>query len=52
LRVPDTYSAYARFFSSKEEGVSAAEGMIKQLVQGQEAVVRTARGIFPLLDNK
>ena len=24
--------------------------MIKQLVEGQEAVTRTARGIFPLLD--
>jgi starvation-inducible DNA-binding protein len=24
--------------------------MIKQLVHGQEAVTRTARGIFPLLD--
>ena len=27
-----------------------AEEMIRQLVQGQEAVVRTARSIFPLLD--
>ena len=27
-----------------------AEDMIKQLVDGQEAVTRTARGIFPLLD--
>jgi starvation-inducible DNA-binding protein len=27
--------------------VPAAEDMIRQLVEGQEAVVRTARGIFP-----
>ena len=48
---PGTYAAYARLSSIKEEeGVPAAEDMIKHLVQGQEAVVRTARGIFPLLD--
>jgi starvation-inducible DNA-binding protein len=29
------------------DGVPAAEEMIRQLVEGQEAVVRTARGIFP-----
>ena len=34
----------------EEEGVPNAQDMIKLLVQGQEAVVRTARGIFPLLD--
>jgi len=48
---PATYAAYARLATIKEEeGVPAAEDMIKLLVQGQEAVVRTARGIFPLLD--
>src|SRR3989338_10437637 len=48
---PGTYAAYARLSSIKEEeGVPSAQDMIKQLVQGQEAVVRTARGIFPLLD--
>lgn len=48
---PGTYSAYARLSSIKEEeDVPSAEDMIKLLVQGQEAVVRTARGIFPLLD--
>lgn len=48
---PGTYAAYARLSSIKEEeGVPTAEDMIKQLVQGQEAVVRTAREIFPLLD--
>ena len=48
---PGTYAEYARLSSIKEaDGVPAAEDMIKQLVQGQEAVVRTARSIFPLLD--
>jgi len=48
---PGTYAAYASLSSIKEEsGVPSAEEMIKLLVQGQEAVVRTARGIFPLLD--
>ncbi len=44
---PGTYAAYARLSSIKEEeGVPEAEEMIRQLVQGQEAVVRTARSIF------
>ncbi|MBU0806349.1 Dps family protein [Pseudomonas spirodelae] len=48
---PGTYAAYARLSSIKEEeGVPDAQDMIKLLVQGHEAVVRTARGIFPLLD--
>lgn len=48
---PGAYSIYARLSSIKEEeGVPSAEDMIRQLVQGQEAVTRTARGIFPLLD--
>ena len=48
---PGTYAAYARLSSIKEdEGIPSAEEMIKLLVQGQEAVTRTARGIFPLLD--
>jgi len=49
---PGSYSAYARLSSIQEaEGVPAATDMIRQLVQGQEAVVRTARGLFPLLDS-
>lgn len=48
---PGAYSIYARLSSIKEEeGVPSAEEMIQQLVAGQEAVTRTARGIFPLLD--
>jgi len=51
MHAPGTYAAYARLSSIKEEeGVPAAEEMITQLVQGQEAVVRTARSLFPLLD--
>lgn len=48
---PGTYAAYARLSSIKEEeGVPSAQEMIRQLVEGQEAVVRTARGLFSLLD--
>ena len=48
---PGTYAAYARLSSIKEEeGVPSADEMIKLLVQGQEAVARTARSIFPLSD--
>ncbi len=49
---PGTYAAYARLSSIKEEeGVPNAQDMIRQLVQGQESVVRTARGIFPLIEH-
>ena len=48
---PGTYAAYARLSSIKEEqDVPDAQEMIRLLVQGQEAVVRTARSIFPLAD--
>lgn len=48
---PGTYTTYARLSSIKEEpGVPKAAEMIKQLVEGQEAVVRTAREMFPLLE--
>lgn len=48
---PGTYSAYARLTSIKEpEGVPSANDMIRQLVAGQEAVVRTARSIFAVVD--
>ncbi|WP_037010966.1 Dps family protein [Pseudomonas nitroreducens] len=48
---PGTYTAYARLSSIKEEeGVPDAQEMIRLLVQGQEAVVRTARSIFPQAD--
>lgn len=48
---PGTYAAYSKLSSIKEqEGIPTAEEMIRLLVEGQEAVVRTARGIFPLLE--
>jgi len=48
---PGSYQQYLALTSIPEEtGVPSAEMMIQQLVQGQEAVVRTARSIFPLAD--
>jgi starvation-inducible DNA-binding protein len=48
---PGTYGAYVKLSSIKEtEGVPGAEQMIALLVEGQEAVVRTARAIFPVVD--
>ena len=48
---PGTYGEYARLSSIKEtSGVPKAEAMIRMLVEGQEAVVRTARSIFPAAD--
>src|SRR6185369_8456285 len=45
---PGSYSAYAKLSSIKEaNGQPKAEEMIKQLVEGQEAVARTARKVFP-----
>lgn len=44
---PGSYSAYARLTSiEEEESVPDAENMIRQLVKGQETVVRTARSVF------
>ena len=48
---PGTYAEFLRLSSIKEpEGVPNALDMIRQLVEGQESVVRTARSIFPDLD--
>ena len=45
---PGSYEAYAALTSIEEEtGTPDAEEMIRQLVKGQEAVVRTARAVFP-----
>ena len=45
---PGTYAEYSKLSSIKEgAGVPKAEEMIKLLVEGQEAVVRTARSVFP-----
>ncbi|MCG8383016.1 MAG: DNA starvation/stationary phase protection protein [Gammaproteobacteria bacterium] len=49
---PGSYAAFSALSSIEEAtGSPSAEEMIKQLVEGQEAVVRTARGIFPLADD-
>lgn len=48
---PGTYKDYARLSSIKETpGVPKAADMIRDLVAGQEAVVRTARAVFPLVE--
>ena len=48
---PGSYRQYADLTSIKEETtVPSAEEMIAQLVKGQEAVVKTARSVFPLAD--
>lgn len=47
---PATYRDYARLTSIKGvDGVPSAEAMIADLVTGQEAVVRTARSVFPIV---
>ena len=49
---PGTYNDYAKLSSIAETpGVPKAKEMIRLLVEGQEAVVRTARSIFPTVEN-
>lgn len=48
---PATYREFMAATSIEEpRGVPSAEAMIKSLVDGQEAVVRTARSILPVAD--
>jgi starvation-inducible DNA-binding protein len=48
---PGSYAQYATLSVIKEsEGVPSAEDMIADLVKGQEAVVRTARKVFPIAE--
>lgn len=48
---PGSYREFARLSSIQEaEGVPAAPEMIRQMVEGQEAVVRTARAAFPAVE--
>ena len=48
---PGTYKEYAKLSSIREtDGVPEATQMIRLLVEGQEAVTRTARKIFPVVD--
>lgn len=48
---PGTYKEFVKLSSIKEsEGVPTAIEMIQQLVEGQEAVARTARKVFAIAD--
>ena len=48
---PGTYAEYVKLASIKETpGQPSAAQMVKLLVEGNEAVVRTARTVFPLVD--
>jgi starvation-inducible DNA-binding protein len=48
---PGTYGEFIKLSSIKEvKGQPKAEEMIKLLVQGQEAVARTARSVFPKVE--
>jgi starvation-inducible DNA-binding protein len=48
---PGTYAEFSKLSSIKERsGVPKAEDMIRDLVAGQEAVVKTARSVFPLVE--
>ena len=49
---PGTYKAFAELGSIQEtDGVPKATDMIRLLVEGQEAVVRTARALFPAVES-
>ncbi len=48
---PGTYAEFVKLASIKEtNGQPKAETMVKLLVEGNEAAVRTARSIFPVVD--
>lgn len=48
---PGSYKAYAELTCIPEViGVPAAEAMIQELVAGHEAVARTARSLYPLVE--
>lgn len=48
---PGSYSEFASLTSIKEgKGTTDAKTMIQELVEGQEAVARTCRELFPIVD--
>lgn len=48
---PATYKEFSRLSSIKEtDGIPPAEDMIRLLVEGHEAVIRTARSVLPITD--
>lgn len=51
VNAPGSYKQFSELTAIEEEtGTPTAEEMIKQLIQGQETIARTARSIFPLVD--
>jgi starvation-inducible DNA-binding protein len=51
VQAPGSYREFAKLTQIKEsEGSPDANEMIRQLVEGQETVVRTARSVFPDAD--
>lgn len=51
IKAPGSYMEFSKLTSIKETtGDLSATDMIKELVAGQEAVVKTARSIFPVAD--
>jgi starvation-inducible DNA-binding protein len=48
---PGSYAAFSKLTAiQEEEHTPAAEQMIRQLLTGQETVIRTARSLFPLVE--
>ncbi|HEX4922945.1 MAG TPA: Dps family protein [Bdellovibrionales bacterium] len=48
---PGTYREFSELATIRENpGVPSAEQMIRELLEGQEAVVRTARSVFQVVD--
>ena len=48
---PGTYSEFSELSSIKEtKGALKAEAMIRALIEGHQAVIRTARSIFPIVE--
>ena len=51
VAAPGSYGAFSKLTELEEEsGVPSAEDMIRNLVIGQETVVRTARSVFPVVE--
>jgi len=51
VAAPGSYKQFGELTSITEEtGVPDANAMIRQLVEGQESIVRTARSVFPHAD--
>lgn len=51
VKAPGSYSEFSKLTSIKEaSGKESAKDMIRGLVEGQEAVARTARAAFPAAD--